>query len=143
MEPTADNVAPLLARSRMKGTEMEYVFKCPATGFEATGTAAIPQYDTTMSDADYARTVAKGAASAEGQTAAERAAERVLPAGGFLLGAATDLFRWRRQRRNMERNTAEAQRIAQDTPDRMMLEAFAGVADQFTWDGERWIASSR
>jgi hypothetical protein len=75
--PTYENVEPLLARSRLNGPRMEYVFRCPETGFEVAGSAELPTYDVTMPNA---ATVIPGAmAQAEATNRVENAADRFIP----------------------------------------------------------------
>jgi hypothetical protein len=141
-EITYENVEPLLVRSRVNGTTMEYVFRCPSTSKEVTGTAPIPQYDVSVSGQEYAKRMAGATVHTEAEFAASDAASRIIPGAGVLVSAADNLFRWRRGQRKSEEVATQAAATAQELPRQMLVQAFGSVADQFTWDpaGSRWIA---
>jgi hypothetical protein len=143
MEPTYDNVEPLLSRSRVNGQQMEYVFRCPVTGFEATGTAAIAQYS--GANLTTSERIGLGnprvAAESEAGWAAQSAAGRLVPGGDIVASFAENIFRLRRGKKRTEQYAAAAATEVQEAPKRMLLEAFGTVADEFRWDDEggRWI----
>lgn len=139
MDPSYDNVEPLLSRSRVSGPVMEYVFRCPVTGFEATGTAAIPQYGSGVAGSDYGRAMAGAGA----EMAAESAVGRLIPGADSVMLLAENIFRSRRARRKQAESAAASQREQEERPKAMLLEAFSMVSDKFTWDAdtERWVSA--
>jgi len=137
MEPTYENVEPLLARSKVNGKVMEYLFRCPVTHFEITGLAAIPQ-----PTAPGMVTVGVGAVvGAEVSSSAQAHADSVLPGAGLVAGIAESVFGFRRSEKKRHQLDRQAQVIQQQMPEQLLLAAFATVANAFRWDadGARWV----
>lgn len=138
--PTFENVAPLVADSHVGATGVEYVFRCPVTGFETRATAELAQPGAPPPP-NIAGTFVRGTIEGEAQSDAENAADRAMPGASFISGIASDLFRLRRHKRAMQSPAPSA-----NVPDmkQVLLNAFAKVSSEFTWDasGQRWVHST-
>jgi hypothetical protein len=135
--PTFDNVAPLVADSHVRPTGgVEYVFRCPVTGFEARATADLAQPGAPPPP-DRMGVVVRGTVEGETQNATEDAADRAMPGASFISGIASDVFRFRRNKRSMQ----QAKGAVAAAPDmrQLLVDAFGQVAHEFTWDGQRWV----
>jgi hypothetical protein len=136
--PTFENVAPLVADSHVGPDGIEYLFRCPVTGFEARATVAMSRPGA-PADPNVAGVFIRGTAEGETQNAAEDAADRALPGASFISGLASDVLRLRRHKRASKSSAAPPP----DVPDmkQVLVRAFGQVADEFTWDaaGQRWV----
>jgi hypothetical protein len=142
--PTYADVAPLFATSRVTGNNVEYVFRCPATGAEFVGTATVATQQTKAFMDFSPQTLARE----DVRNRAEVALDRAAPHARLALDLAGGLFQWRRQKRKLENPSPApppdqaAAADAQKHAEQMMLDAFATVVDKFRWDGARWVSAS-
>jgi hypothetical protein len=130
------HIEPLLVRSRVDGTEMEYVFRCPDSGTEIAGRAPIPGYGG-MTAGDYVR----GTAGASARSGAAEAAGRVVPGGEVIATLAENVLWFRRSKRKREQAAAQVP----DQAFELLVTAFRSVEDRFRWDEQRggWVAREK
>jgi hypothetical protein len=139
--PTYEEVVPLFVTSRVNGHEIEYVFRCPVTGVEHVGVVGLEAQPRLASFDLGPRTLAREHV----QNKTEIAVDRALPGARLAAELLGGVFEWRRNKRKLENpppapsGDDPAARVAQEQAHRMMLDAFAAVADRFTWDGARWV----
>jgi len=140
--PTFENVAPLVADSQMQADGVEYVFRCPVTGFEARARVAMPRPGVPQ-DPGMAGVIVRGTAEGEAQNAAEDAADRAIPGASFIAGLASDVLGLRRHKRAKQAAAAPPAGV----PDmkQVLVTAFGQVAHEFTWDvaTQRWVHLAR
>lgn len=136
--PTYETVEPLINRSRVNGNTMEYVFRCPATGFEATGTAPIVM-------ASHAPVAGMGEMTLKSVLdpgigfEARTAADKVIPFSGTIAGFARSARRIGRSVKDNKEALAGSPAAQQQGVQQLALTAFDSVASQFAWDGTRWV----
>ena len=136
--PSYENVQPLVESiDSSDGMRFEYTFRCPETGFKATGTATAPEPDSPESKSRLKEELG----SSMGLAAARDRIARRVPGGEQMADLAEGVFGWRRGRRSQERAVAEGKARSEGLEQQLAVEAFETVADQFEWDakGERWV----
>jgi hypothetical protein len=137
-EPTFEDVSPMVESSNSTdGKTFEFTFKCPKTGFKATGLATVPE----LVPESRGTNAASEIGSSLGLTAARDRIEEKVPGGRILGDAIQGAIGWRRGKKAQDQAVSAGQERLQNQEQQLVLDAFAQVADKFSWDskGKRWV----
>jgi hypothetical protein len=135
---TYENVIPLVESvNSADGKTFEYLFRCPETGFKATGKATVPEIEVPGTK----RSLREELTSNMGLSGLRDSLERKFPGGTLAADAAEMAAFWKRDKKKKRKDVAEGKARLERAEQQLVLDAFATVANEFEWDAkaERWV----
>jgi hypothetical protein len=133
-----DNVAPLVAQSSLSGRMLTVVFRCPVQSTQVTARAPIQAQQQTAQKNQMSNMVQRTVMN-ELRWGLSRTLRSAL--GGGVAGRMASQVAYTAMDSAKRQQSQKASQPSAADQQQAIVEAFHQVADQFVWDGQRWIGA--